>query len=146
MEISTPTGDLLETYLAPSLVLAADRRMTALLGATVRGEDAASPCLSVGNLDKVDAATHNAEAMIVLVELRHVCQQIARVTHCRPPAARFTSHRSSDLASPTLAADPVEVSIKSVRVGRQHGEPPIGNVAAVEITRRPGGRHADIWV
>ena len=37
MEITPPTADLLETYLAPYLALAGDRRTAALLGATVRG-------------------------------------------------------------------------------------------------------------
>jgi hypothetical protein len=37
MEITPPTADLLETYLAPFLELAGDRRTAVLLGATVRG-------------------------------------------------------------------------------------------------------------
>ena len=37
MELSTPTVDLFESYLAPFLELAGDRRTAALLAATVRG-------------------------------------------------------------------------------------------------------------
>jgi hypothetical protein len=37
MEITSPTTDLLETYLAPFLTLAGDRRTAALLEATVQG-------------------------------------------------------------------------------------------------------------
>ena len=37
MEIPSPTADLFETYLAPFLTLAGDRRTAALLAATVQG-------------------------------------------------------------------------------------------------------------
>src|SRR5690606_7528392 len=44
----------------------------------------------------------------------------------------------------TLAADPVLVPVKPVRIGRQHTEPPVGDVPAVQVRRGRGDAHVRI--